>query len=525
MSLKAEIDFESLRFSADAFPENLMFFLRFDSAINDAQRKLIESSLQNQAISRSLKGAKFVCFEKDDNAIELNESDFVTIFIGANVEIYDNFLRDLLAVFYLGQSHVVYSNFESRLEKTSHFLPVWSPQRFINFDYLGPIVAIRSNDLQSVKEMSRDSQELRNYIWETHLRDRRISRIPRNTYKLLDHDKSFRRTADQRKHQKPSSISVVIPTRGVRNSTLSSRLLKDCLDSITRQDLEGVQLEVIVVVDFQFSIDIDEYCKEVFPLHISVLQVVYDEPFNFSKKCNLGAANSSGEVIIFLNDDAAFVSQDGLMQMSSMSIDQGVGAVGALLLFDDSSIQHCGISMTGLRPSHYFIDHFVRDLQPDLQDVSYEVSAVTGACLAIQRVKFEEIGYWDESFPNSYNDLDLCLRLNSRGYQSVQMNSVVLRHFESATRDASFDAESFRILNRKFSRALQAEKYLFRDSCTPCDHKHGMQFELHNAFLGKPVLFLLYLVRTRGLIDSARYLASRFAPISSGNSQICNTII
>lgn len=525
MCLKAEIDFESLRFSVNSFPENLKFFLRFDSAINDAQRKLIESSLQNQAISSSLKDAKFVCFEKDDNSIESKEAEVITILFGANVEIYENFLKDLLVVFYLGNSHVVYSNFKSRLEETSHLLPVWSPQRFINFDYLGPIVAIRSSDLQSVKEMSRDSQELSNYIWEIHLRDERISRIPRNTYELLDQNKAFRSRQDQHKYQKPKSMSVVIPTRGVGNSTLSSRLLNECLDSVARQDLAGVQLEVIVVVDFQFSIEIDKYCKEAFPTHISVSQVVFDEPFNFSKKCNLGATNSSGEVIIFLNDDAAFVSQNGLIQMSSMSLDQGVGAVGALLLFDDSSIQHCGISMVGLRPTHYFIDHFVRDLQPDLQDTCYEVSAVTGACLAIQRVKFEEIGYWDESFPNSYNDLDLCLRLNRYGYQSVQMNSVVLRHHESATRDASFDADSFRALNLKFTRALQTEKYLFRDSCNPCNHKHGSQFELHNAFLGKPVSFLLYLVKTRGFIDSARYLANRFVPKSAGNSQICNTII
>ena len=373
--------------------------------------------------------------------------------------------------------------------------------------------------------MSRDSQELRNYIWEMHLRDRRISRIPRNTYELLDQDKSFRRIEDQRKHQKPRSISVVIPTRGVGNSTLSSRLVNECLDSIAHQDLGGVQLEVIVVVDFQFSIDIDKYCKESFPPHISVLQVVFDEPFNFSKKCNLGAANSSGEVIVFLNDDASFVSQDGLKKLSSLSLEQGVGAVGALLLFDDSSIQHCGISMTGLRPTHYFIDHFIKDLQPELQESSYEVSAVTGACLAIQRIKLEEIGYWNEAFPNSYNDLDLCLRLNHHGHQTVQTNSAVLRHFESATRDASFEVESFRLLKRKFSRDLKIEKYLFLNSCTPCNHVHGRQFELHNSFLGKPVSFLLHLIKSRGVIDTAKYLFRRFAPIYDRNSQICNTII
>ena len=38
------------------------------------------------------------------------------------------------------------------------------------------------------------------------------------------------------------------------------------------------------------------------------------------------------------------------------------------------------------------------------------VCAVTGACLAIRKNVFEELGGFDESFPVNYNDVDLCLR-------------------------------------------------------------------------------------------------------------------
>jgi O-antigen biosynthesis protein len=34
------------------------------------------------------------------------------------------------------------------------------------------------------------------------------------------------------------------------------------------------------------------------------------------------------------------------------------------------------------------------------------VSAVTGACLAIRKSVFEELGGFDESFPVNYNDVD-----------------------------------------------------------------------------------------------------------------------
>ena len=45
-----------------------------------------------------------------------------------------------------------------------------------------------------------------------------------------------------------------------------------------------------------------------------------------------------------------------------------------------------------------------------------EVTAVTGACLAISRRTFEAVGGFDEDrFPEVYSDVDLCLRLREEG--------------------------------------------------------------------------------------------------------------
>ena len=44
-----------------------------------------------------------------------------------------------------------------------------------------------------------------------------------------------------------------------------------------------------------------------------------------------------------------------------------------------------------------------------------EVSAVTGACLAIGRGLYEEAGGLDERFATHYQDVDLCLRLGGSG--------------------------------------------------------------------------------------------------------------
>ena len=59
---------------------------------------------------------------------------------------------------------------------------------------------------------------------------------------------------------------------------------------------------------------------------------------------------------------------------------------------------------------------------------------MTGACLAVRKQVFVEVGGFDERFPNNYNDVDLCLRIMRSGYRIVYDASVVLRHHECQTR-------------------------------------------------------------------------------------------
>ncbi|MBK7083933.1 MAG: hypothetical protein IPH53_04420 [Flavobacteriales bacterium] len=61
-------------------------------------------------------------------------------------------------------------------------------------------------------------------------------------------------------------------------------------------------------------------------------------------------------------------------------------------------------------------------------------SAVTAACMMVQRSKVEAIGGWDEAFSVEYNDVDLCLRLREKGFNNVYLPHVSLYHFESLTR-------------------------------------------------------------------------------------------
>ena len=75
-------------------------------------------------------------------------------------------------------------------------------------------------------------------------------------------------------------------------------------------------------------------------------------------------------------------------------------------------------------------------------DVPHELSAVTGACLAVAKAKFGAVGGFDaQNLPVEFSDIDLCLRLTERGWASLLEPSAVLIHHEAATRKVSHDQE------------------------------------------------------------------------------------
>ncbi|VFU08125.1 glycosyltransferase family 2 protein [Methylocella tundrae] len=160
-------------------------------------------------------------------------------------------------------------------------------------------------------------------------------------------------------------------------------------------------------------------------------------PFNFSRLCNLGAARATGEVLVFLNNDIEITEGHWLDELVACACEPATGAVGCMLLYPDGRIQHAGI-VVGMGEGGGHCDAGLAAsaggwLQRNA--VVHEISAVTGACLAVRREKFLAARGFDElRLPIEFNDIDLCLRLEELGYQTVWTPLARLTHFESASR-------------------------------------------------------------------------------------------
>jgi GT2 family glycosyltransferase len=69
----------------------------------------------------------------------------------------------------------------------------------------------------------------------------------------------------------------------------------------------------------------------------------------------------------------------------------------------------------------------------------HEVSAVTGACLAIRSEVFASVGGFQELYGTHYQDVDLCLRLTKASYRCIFTPDARLYHHESPSRGSRYD--------------------------------------------------------------------------------------
>ena len=84
---------------------------------------------------------------------------------------------------------------------------------------------------------------------------------------------------------------------------------------------------------------------------------------------------------------------------------------------------------------------------------------MTAACLVVERDKFMAVGGLNErDFAVAFNDVDFCLRLNKRGWQSLYEPRATLIHHESVSRGLDRDP----VGAARFAGELAALKRLWK---------------------------------------------------------------
>jgi GT2 family glycosyltransferase len=110
-------------------------------------------------------------------------------------------------------------------------------------------------------------------------------------------------------------------------------------------------------------------------------------------------------------------------------------------------------------------------------NLTRNVSAVTGACLAIRKTVFQQLGGFDQSFPVNYNDTDLCLRAQKAGYRVLYEAGAVLLHRECQTRKGGVSFAERERWYARWSTELERSDPFYSPHLTRMREDASLRFE------------------------------------------------
>jgi len=383
--------------------------------------------------------------------------------------------------------------------ESPYFKPDWNRTLFYSHHLMAHLAAYSTDLLRSVGGFRSEFDGAQDYDLALRcverVRDEQILHIPRVLYHWRIHPQS---TADVSSNAKPlamirgekalnehfartglrakahllghgyrirydlpspaPSATIVILTRD------QPELLARCLDSILEKT-EYPDYEILVV-DNGTTDPVAKAYLEIAPCRGPVGVLRDQSPFNYPRLNNRAVAQARGEIVVLLNNDTEVINETWLREMISIAAHQRTGAVGALLLFPDGKVQHGGVVL-GI---NNWAGHAHKGCWGDSPGhagrlaLSSEFSAVTGACLAVRKALYQEVGGLDEELSVACNDIDFCLKLREKGYRNVFTPFAKLYHHESASRgDDEAPANSERhqkelaLMRKRWGAALRVD--------------------------------------------------------------------
>ncbi len=197
------------------------------------------------------------------------------------------------------------------------------------------------------------------------------------------------------------------------------------------------------------------------------------ENIGFGAACNRGATLAVGDLLVFLNPDCFPDPNAFALIQESFSRGARIGACGGLLLgFDgreqlgsrrhDPTFIRCVGKAVRQATGLSWAPTFDRIDEP-LPGHPCEIDAVSGACLAVRRDIFEEVGGFDESFFLHFEDLDLCRVIRGKGYEVRFVPKAIFYHYQGASdgvSDRGLRHHKVRSLARYLGKHARAPKPL-----------------------------------------------------------------
>ncbi|MBN9084552.1 MAG: glycosyltransferase family 2 protein [Rhizobiales bacterium] len=238
--------------------------------------------------------------------------------------------------------------------------------------------------------------------------------------------------------RKQPLVSIIIPSRD------QYEMIKTLFDEL-RDKLHYRNFEIIVIDNGSTDPKVLELYEQMRHSGLKFRAEVQPEAFNFSRAVNKGMRLAQGDLFLLLNNDIEPLDPYWLDEMVSCFAYDGVGIVGAKLLYPDRTLQHAGVIVGfGGLAGHWYIQEPANFPGPmGRLWVRQSMSCVTGACMLVSRKLIEQVGPLNEElFAVAYNDVDLCIRAVAAGHRIIWTPFAQLIHHESLSRGSDEKPEN-----------------------------------------------------------------------------------
>lgn len=219
---------------------------------------------------------------------------------------------------------------------------------------------------------------------------------------------------------KKFKASVIIPNWN------GSKLLTDCLGSLTRQTFEDFE---IILVDNGSTDDSREFVRSNFP---KVKIIPLQKNFGFAKAINEGVKASSSKYIILLNNDTS-VDRNFLKQLIKCADSHPeVISVNSKLLnfYNKKIIDGVGILINEVGQARSL---GWQEEDRGQYDSNQYIFGATGGASLFKRKDFIKVGLFDEKYFMYSEEVDFAFRAQFLGYKSIYCPKAVIYHKHKAT--------------------------------------------------------------------------------------------
>jgi GT2 family glycosyltransferase len=243
---------------------------------------------------------------------------------------------------------------------------------------------------------------------------------------------------------RPSVALMILNFNGLR-------WLKICLPSVMKSTYSSLD---VYVVDNGSTDGSQEFVESNYP---TVKVVGFEKNLGFAEAYNRATACVGADYFVLLNNDTEVLNPAWIDRLVDRAeSDPSIGAVACKLVTMEDHRRLDSVGGMGIKYWRGFVDIGKYEIDRGQYDEPpIAPFSACGAAMLIRRRTFEQVGGFDSKFYTYAEDVDLCWRLRSLGYEIAYEPSARVAHYFSGTAgQKEVDAMKLYVSHRNLLRAI-----------------------------------------------------------------------